>query len=180
MAFRWTLRCPECNRRFKWRDETLPDTCPLCEAVIGTDEPDTVTAPYIHLKSGALASADMVYRQMEESSEQRVQAAAELAKCDPSEMSSLRVTNLNDRRDAPVAAMQLPPNPVSQLMANGVGGFGQNGMGYSDAVASGPHPNAGARVQALLRQDHATRWQGTVVSDQPALEVMAPGYRRRV
>lgn len=179
-----TYRCPECRKRFRWllENEPLPDDCPLCGAHIGCDRPDDdVVAPYIHLKSGALASADSVYREMEAASERRVDAAAQMAGCDASEMSALKITDLNDRRDAPVGAVALPDNDVSRVMSQGVGGFGNSdGVGYSGAVAAGPFPNAGARMQSIVRQEHTQKFQGTVTSEMPALEVQNPTYRRRV
>ena len=52
--------------------------------------------------------------------------------------------------------------------------------GYSGAVAAGPEPNRGARVQSMVRQLHAEGMGWDKVGDRPALETQQPGYRRRV
>jgi len=178
-----TLKCPDCSRKFKW-DTALPypQDCPLCGAFVGSDRPDTeVCAPHIKLSTGALKSADQVYRQMEAASENRVYQAAELAGCDASDMASLKITDLNDRRDAPQAAV-MAPNPVSDFMQqhpNAAGFRGGAGLSYSSAVSAGPEPNSGARMRGVLQQHHAEISHGTAVADRPAEETMAPTYRRR-
>ena len=144
-----------------------PKACPNCGH---TEEPveDRVCAPSI--RSPRTESIDGTYREIEAASERRVEQAAEAAGCAPSEMSSLKITNLNDRRDAEMAAIPVS-NAVTQQMdyVNAKGGnlgWQQGGAAHADAVRSGAvvvdgrvvargvEPNAGFRavgnVQKLM------------------------------
>ena len=85
--------------------------------------------------------------------------------------------------------MPLPANPVSQRMEQMARqgmpvGFGANGLSMSGSVSEGPEPNAGARLQQMIRSTHRERIDprhaGAVASDMPALEVQNPLYRKRV
>lgn len=174
MAF--SLRCPECRGKFSWNPSAKwPDACPLCAAEMENEnaENNVVTLPaFLSAKTKA---TDGVYDGMVKGSEFRQHAAAELAGVPVSEMSSLKITDLNTRRDAEIMVVT-PNNPVSQLMATGVGGFkGADGAGYAGAVASGPFPNVGARMRTTIQNQHPS----SATSDRPALETAQPGYRRR-
>ncbi len=152
--------------------------------------------PFV-LKGGRTKSIDKVYRDMEKGSEIRAQAAAEMTGATAAEMSGLKITNLNDRRDCEIAAV-MPNNPVSQAMASNpnVYGFGSgNGLAYSQGVQAGPMPSRGAGIRTAVQMGHremvakhaiGTNEKGQpampsldVVSERPANEVMQPGYRRR-
>lgn len=130
------LKCPDCEQKFKWTfsDESRwPDHCPLCGEFMGIDKDDTVIV-MPSLRSARTDANDKVYRDMERGSEQRVHLAAEAAGCSPAEMSSLKITNLNDRRDSEIAAMPVQ-NTVTQHMdsMNARGGqFGFSGMGGAE------------------------------------------------
>ncbi len=173
MAF--ALRCPECRGKFAWKpDKGHPRHCPLCDADINNDRDDAdVVCPAI-LKPKT-AFIDNYYRNMEKGSEHRAELAAEAAGTSVADMSNLKITNLNDRRDAEIAAMPVN-NAVSQLMATGIGGFqGDNGAAYSAGVQSGVAPNVGASMMTKL----PNVFGGKMAPDRPALETQQPGYRRR-
>lgn len=178
------IKCPECKGKFSWNIEAdgWPDECPFkgCGFVMAHNRADDdVVMPFI--RSAATKATDKVYRDMEAGSEVRAQAAADLAGVPVSEMSGLKITNLNDRKDAEVAAMPVN-NPVSQFMqANpqAAGFRGGDGLGYSAAVGTGPAPNVGAKMRTVVQNAHAELSRGTAVSDRPALETQNPLYRRR-
>lgn len=183
MAFR--LRCPECRQTFPWSGD-YPDACPLCEAHIGSGREDNdICMPSI--RHARTVIHDRVYRDMERGSEHRVELAAEQLGVPKSELSHLKITNMNEAtRPGDVAAIPVN-NVVSQAMAAapGLTGFqGANGIGYSGPVQISTSPkaqdqNAGARFQTLLREEHGKRTNFTAVGDRPALETLQPGYRRR-
>lgn len=149
MAFK--LRCPDCREAFPWDPKAVwPNFCPLCRSDINNDRADD-DIPMPNLRLARTKSIDAYYRTMETASEKRVEMAAEQAGCSPSDMSDLKITNLNDRRDAEVAHIDVK-NAVTQRMdemaAKGMPtGFGvPNADEYAGAVRSGPHPNAGAKT----------------------------------
>ena len=177
------LRCPDCRRKFQWETKKpWPRECPLCAADINNDREDSdVVMPFI--RSAATKANDDLYRQMEAGSEKRAEIAAEQAGVPVSEMSGLKITDLNSTRHAGDVAAVPVNNPVSQFMqANpqaAIGFQGGQGAQYSGAVQTGPSPNAGARAQTMVRQMHAERMGWDKVGDAPALETQQPGYRRR-
>lgn len=179
MAF--SLRCPDCRGKFPWTaKDRWPRFCPLCSADINNDRDDADVVMPAFLSPRTKAN-DAVMRGIADGSETRMHHAAELAGVPVSEMRDMKVTNLNDRRDAEVMAMPVN-NDVSKFMqANpGVAGFqGGAGIGYSGAVQTGPAPNAGARMMTALNAHHANPRTGGVVADAPALETKSPLYRRR-
>lgn len=175
------LRCPFCRKKFPWKsiDDPPPD-CPLCgEAVASDRADDDIVMPFIRHRT--TTATDRVYNDMVRGSETRAELAAQQLGVPVSEMSGLKITNLNDRKDAEIAAMPVN-NSVSQFMTANptVGGFqGANGIGYSGAVQTGPEPNMGAKTMTALRQHQSQISHGVAVSDRPALETQAPNYRRR-
>lgn len=195
MAFR--LKCPECAGKFPWTLEAQwPRYCPLCQADINNErEDDDIVMPaFLSAKTKA---TDKVYNDIVKGSEYRAEAAAQLAGTSVEEMSSLKITNLNTRRDAEIMAIT-PNNAVSQVMAaapNVTGFQGAAGAAYSGAVSSGPFASAGARTRTMIHTGHAdavqrhavgvdhngrtVRPSDSGVSDRPALETTQPGYRRR-
>ncbi len=178
------VRCTTCGTKFSWsfaEKGKWPDYCenPECKTYMGTGRADDdIVMP--SLKTAKSRFFDDYYRKMEAGSEFRAEKAAELTGATKEEMSGLKITNLNDRRDAEIAAMPVK-NTVTDFMAQtGQGGFqGGQGVEYSGPVQQGPFPNAGARTQTGLRGIHAQLTGGTASSDRPANEVLAPGYRRR-
>lgn len=186
MAF--VLRCPECRDKFPWAVNTaFPRYCPLCQADINNDrEEGEIVMPFI--RSAKTTATDKVYSDIVAGSEVRQHAAAELAGTSVEDMSSLKITDLNTRRDAEIMAVT-PNNPVSQLMAaapQATGFQGAAGAGYSGAVSTGPFASAGAKTRTMIHNNHSDavrqHFPGAktdVVSDRPALETTQPGYRRR-
>ncbi|HSV26174.1 MAG TPA: hypothetical protein VLJ17_24510 [Xanthobacteraceae bacterium] len=185
------LKCPHCEEKFLWQfsdKNQWPKHCPECGEYVGNDRADDdIVMP--NILSPSTKSNDRLYRDMETASEQRVHAAAEMAGCDASDMSGLKITNLNDRRDAEIAAMPIN-NEVTRAMAapnaDRAMGFQANGAMLSPDVMSGPAPNAGARMRTVLHNYHqhqvAKHLPGLptdVVSERPGNETTQPGYRRR-
>lgn len=181
------LKCPECEKKFRWKfgeEDRWPEHCPNCGAFVGSGRADDeIVMPAIRLR--AVPVMDQVYRQMEAASEVRVQQAAEMAGVPASEMSGLKITNLNDRHDAECMA-PVVNNSVTQRMAEMEAkglptGFGvPNATQYSGAVQSGFAPNAGLSAMQKLRGAHARATGGLASSDRPSKEVMdrAGGSRR--
>lgn len=186
------LKCPECEDKFRWEfadEQRWPKACPLCKADMGGDDDDSVICMPA-LRGAATKAHDALYRQMEHGSEVRAEAAAEKLGVPVSDMANMKMTNMLDgRKPGESYAPELPSNPVTEHMAavNAQGGqfgfAGSNGVGYSGSVQTGPAPNAGAKMRTALQQQHARATAhmsgGPAVSDRPALETTAAGYRRR-
>lgn len=192
------LRCPACREKFKWDlSQKWPRYCPLCREDINNDRPDDeIVMPFIRC-NGRTASADKLYRDMERGSEMRAEMAASMLGTSVAEQSSLKITDMNDRKDAEFAHVMVPvDNPVGQAMVNNPNvGFSGMGLGFSGAVNSGAYHNEGLRMQGILRAGHAdvvgqigsvdadtrqpVRLSRNVVFDQPTNEVNSPGYERR-
>lgn len=162
MTMAVVLRCPACREKFKY-DVTVgwPDNCPLCKTDINNyrADDDIQVPAFLSPRS---KNNDKVVRDMMNGSEQRAEMAAAMAGVPVSEMSNLKITNLNDRRDAEVAAMPVN-NPVSQHMASmqargmpvGFGTGNAQAQGHAAHAHTGPEPYAGARarnrIQSQLR-----------------------------
>lgn len=180
--------CPECGGKFPVDPIVgLPEICPLkgCGYRVASDRPDDeIVMPSI---SKCRAATDGIYRAMEEGSIHRMQVAQELG---VEGAETLKITNMRDNaRVGENSVVPLPPNPVSQRMqqmqAQGLPvGFGANGAALSAGTMEGPEPNAGARLQQMIRSTHRERIDprhaGAVASDMPSLEVQNPLYRKRV
>jgi hypothetical protein len=184
MAF--SIRCPECRKKFPWKPtEGFPDQCPNpdCKTNIGLTESQIIDIPMPFLSSAKNRSVDKVYRDMEAGSEVRANAAAEMTGATAAEMSALKITNMNTgMRNGDIAAPSLANNPVAQMVSAPQSPFGfqgNNGLGFSGPVASGPFANSGAKFQSVLRSAHAERVGYDAVGDRPANEMFSPNYRRR-
>ncbi len=149
----YKLKCPACEKKFKYDvSDGWPDFCPLCAHRMANDraDDDIVMPAFLSAKTKA---TDGVARQVMDGSEQRAEMAAAMAGVPVSEMSGLKVTNLNDRRDAEISAMPVN-NPVTQHMAAmGYDGW-QGGVGPQMAASShnGPEPHAGARAKSRIQR----------------------------
>lgn len=160
MAFK--LKCPECREKFPWEPlKPWPRFCPMCRADINNDRADDdVVMPFI--RHSSTKKNDALYRQMEAASEHRMHAAAEMAGCDVSEMSSLKMTNMNDRNDTPIAEVMIPPDSgvVGQAMLQNPNlGFGAgNNPGTSLGVGGGKSdvllPAKGMSTHDIIKQGH--------------------------
>lgn len=180
----YQLRCPVCRKAFRFdpATERMPDNCRLkeCGASMGRiPDDDVISMPSI--RTGKMKSFDSLYRDMETSSERRAEHAAEMAGVPVSEMSGLKITNLQDHRhEGDIAAPELEPSDVTRFMeATGIGGFQGGGVQYSGAVQQGPFPNSGARTRTALQESFTQATGGRATSERPALETVQPGYRRR-
>ena len=166
------LRCPYCRTAFPW-DAKLPwpDRCPLPDCKEDISIPDRgdngVVMPFI--RSPKMKANDDVYRGIEAGSEQRVERAAELTGATKDEMSSLKITNMNDNMRAGDIAAQDASEAMKRLQAssptpigfqpNGAefsAGISQGAVNVNGRVSTGIEPNAGARAAARV----ARRMQG--------------------
>ena len=151
MAYR--LKCPDCSGKFSWNPEAdMPRFCPLCQADMGEMPDDNVVCLPAFL-SAATKSVDKVYTDIVRGSETRVELAAQAAGCDPSEMSALKITDLNTRKDAEIMAKEVV-NPVTQHMATmnaqgGQFGFQGNGAAYAGDISSGAVVVNGQRTTGI-------------------------------
>ncbi len=175
------IRCPGCRQKFSWKSGTdLPDKCPLCGYETGTDRADDdVVLPAI--LGRRTKAADQTYRDMERGSEHRTHLAAAVGGGTAADYAGLKITNMRDNlREGDIAAMPVRNAVTEHMEKFNQGGFaGPDGAGYSGSVQTGPFPNAGAKMRTTLQQHHANISQGAAVSDRPARETEAPGYRRR-
>lgn len=154
MALR--LRCPSCRKAFPWQpSEGMPDDCPLCGAKVGTDRADDdIVMPFI--RSARTDRTDKVYRDMEAGSETRARIAAEMTGAPVSEMSALKITDLNsNQREGDIAAVLRPtaaegqffqPNGAQYMADNASGAVTVNGQ-----VTTGIAPRAGATAVQSIR-----------------------------
>lgn len=149
------LRCPECEGKFKWAagTEEWPKHCPLCGAYVGIDRADDdIVLPFI--RSARAKSIDQVYRDIEKSSEHRAEQAAQMAGVPVSEMSGLKITDLNDRRDSEIAAPKVPD--IGQKYAsNGAelgGGIAAGAVTVNGQTVNGVAPRAGMNALKGLQR----------------------------
>ena len=173
----YALKCPGCEKKFKYDvTDGWPDFCPMCGHKMGNDRPDDeiVMPAFLSQKS---RNNDAVARQIMDGSEQRAEMAAAMAGVPVSEMSGLKITNLNDRNDAQVSAMPVN-NPVTQHMA----AMGYNGWqgGIGPQMAANAHTD---RYDAYAgRREHSRIQRAIPPIAQPPmpLEIVGnPNYRRR-
>jgi endogenous inhibitor of DNA gyrase (YacG/DUF329 family) len=143
------LRCPACRKKFPWKSGAdLPDDCPLCGAYVGSDRDDSdIVMPFV--SSHKAKSMDRVYRQMEAGSERRAELAAEMTGGSKEDFAGLKITNLNDRRDAEVMAIE--DKAAAARLTNGrtdqAGTFFQaNGAESTVGVSDGSFMLNGQRV----------------------------------
>lgn len=160
------LQCPDCLGTWKWlqhpSDEPLPDFCPRCGSNL-TAEPVFVPEA-AHIAKTIGRTADQVYRQMEASSRDNMQAAAELTGDDVADYRAMQITDMPDYlRDGDVAAkMPLANNVVAQALSAGRGGFGpglagMTGAEYAANTAEGAFPRAGDATRQALTATHTGR-----------------------
>ena len=178
MAF--ALRCPECRQAFKWdATKKFPRYCLLCNADLGEEraDDDIVMPAFLTARN---SSIDKVGEAMMASSLVRAETAAAMLGVPASEMSDMKVTNLNPTKHEGAIAMPQVVNEVTQRMdamaAKGlpVGfGAGPTGAELSAGVAAGAYPNSGLRTMLKVRETNGN------ISDRPGNETLAPGYVRR-
>jgi hypothetical protein len=194
---RYRAVCPECGGKFPVDPiKGLPDLCPLgCGYKVASDrDDDDIQMPSI---SKCRAATDGIYRAMEEGSIHRMQMAKEMG---VEGAETLKITNMRDNvQVGEISAMPVDRSPVTDQMdmmrARGlpVGFNGGNGAALSAGTMEGPEPNAGARLQGVIRSNHGrvvsqladvdgrpVVHAGAITSDRPSLEVQNPLYRKRV
>ncbi|MBU6232339.1 hypothetical protein KGP36_06930 [Patescibacteria group bacterium] len=115
-------------------DEPPPEECPLCQQIAMMQA--QVSAPHIGRPIGRVG--DQTYRQLEESSYARAEIAANLAGVDVSEMSSLKITDFNDRTIPGEVGAKRGVNIVENVMDSaGMNGFSQNQEDIKSFIAGG-------------------------------------------
>jgi hypothetical protein len=157
------LKCPACREKFRYDvTDGWPDWCPICKTDINNrrDDDDVVMPNILSMRTKA---TDGVARGVMDGSEKRVELAAQAAGVDPSEMASLKITNLNDDKGSEWSTKDVV-NPVTQQMdqiqrMGGQVGFGSGGSEYAAAAHAPPPgmtvpllPNAGARAMNRLQR----------------------------
>ena len=138
MAVKIRLQCPSCAKKF-FSATLHPECCPLCGYVGAQHDDNVISMPA--LRSAVSKSADQVYRDMERSSEQRVQAAADMAGVSASEMAGLKITNLRDNAHEGENSAVPVSNDVTRHMDAMAARGGQvgfvNGAEYAAGTAQG-------------------------------------------
>lgn len=178
------LRCPLCREKFKYDvADGFPDDCQVCGKRIAHDrEDDDVVIPYF--LSDKTKKTDGVARQVMDGSEQRAEMAAAMAGVPVSEMSGLKVTDLNDRRDAEQSIRPVS-NAITQHMdsmkARGmpVGFQRQQAMEAAATAHTGPEAFAGARMRTKIWNQHHAGSHGTAPEMVPLEIRNNPNYIRR-
>ena len=128
------------------------------------------------IRADALRAIDEAEREV------RAQLAADMLGASAADVAHLKTTNLRETvaGESPYVPVV---NDVTRSMAinqQATGFQPSQGVEYSGAVQQGPFPNMGAKTISAIRQLHATRGGGYgSMSDNPAKEVLQPGYRRR-
>lgn len=176
------LKCPKCREKFKYDPGSFPDDCLICGERIAHDraDDDVVMPNILSFKS---KNNDRVARDIMDGSEKRAEMAAEMAGVPASEMSSLKVTNLNDRNDTLHSAVEVR-NEVTQRMdamqqAGLPTGFGTNAadaMARAAASHTGDAPYAGLRAMKNLQSKLAPVGQAPL----PLQITHNPNYRSPV
>jgi len=160
------LKCPVCREKFKYDvSQGWPDECPICKTDINNrrDDDDVVMPNILSFKT---KNNDKVARDIMDGSEKRAELAAQLAGTSVEDMSSLKITNLNDDKGSLYSAKEVV-NPVTRQMdairaQGGQAGFGHTQGAEFAAAAHAPvdmgngvlkpvEPYAGARAMRRLQ-----------------------------
>ena len=136
---KFSAKCPECAGKFPWEPtKGYPKECPLCG--FDTSLPDDASAICLPaFLSTASKNNDKLYRDMEKGSEFRAHAAADMAGVPVSEMSGLKITDLNDRKDAEISASDRDAKAAASRlgMKSLDAPFHANGAEFGAGIASG-------------------------------------------
>lgn len=173
----YKLRCPGCSEVFKWAGKDWPNFCPLCGFSTALPERDEIQAP--HTRDGRakamLKSADQTYRGYEAATEKNAQQAADIAGVPVSEMSGLRITNMESQlRPGDLAAKHVT-NDVSRMVDANKDTFGYQtnpsaAIGMAANAHSGKHAHAGAGAFGMLREIHQKTGAASVVPTKEVLD----------
>lgn len=162
---KFSAKCPDCNGKFPWEPtKGYPKACPLCGFDTSIDENATAIVLPAFLSAASKAN-DKLYRDMEKGSEFRAHAAADMAGVPVSEMSALKITDLNDRNDAEIAAKDTEARAAASRLglASLDAPFKSNGAELGAGIASGEvtvnghtqrgiMPRAGAQAAARIQK----------------------------
>lgn len=164
MAFRY--RCPDmdCRKTFPWdTKEEPPSLCPHCGYSYREVDDNVIHMP--NILSAKSKSIESVARGIMDGSEARAHMAAEAAGVPVSEMSSLKITDLNDGRQNEFATRDVS-NPVTDVMkaAPGITGFQPNGAAFAAGTSQGPYARAGASIVTRMSHQHQTHKQVVATS----------------
>lgn len=156
------LKCPLCRQKFKYDvSKGWPDNCEICGEDINNRrvDDDVVCPAFLSQKS---KNNDKVARDIMDGSETRAGLAAAMAGVPVSEMSGLKITDLNDRNDAQFGAKDEVNDVTRHMdamqargMPVGFGGGGDpvaNAMGRAAAAHTGDTPYAGLRERNRLQR----------------------------
>ena len=174
------LKCPLCREKFKYDvSQGWPDFCPCCgEDINNRRADDDVVMP--NILSFRTKANDQVARDIMDGSEKRAELAAAQLGVPVSEMSGLKVTDLNDRNDTPYAAKEVQNDVTARMAAMQAAGMptgfgaGPNGSQFAANAHAGPEPYAGARAMKSLQRALPPVGQAPL-----PLEVANPSYRPR-
>ena len=185
------LKCPVCREKFRYDiSEGWPDFCPCCgEDINNRRADDDVVMP--NILSFKTKANDKVARDIMDGSERRAEIAAQLSGTTVEEMSSLKITNLNDDKGSLYSAKEVN-NSVTQQMElikarGGQVGFGATQGAEFAANAHAPvdmgggvlkqvEPYAGARAMRKLQNAMNPIGQAPL----PREITDNPNYRSRV
>lgn len=153
------LKCPVCREKFKYDvSQGWPDVCPICETDINNRVPDDVVTVPAFL-SQKTKNNDGVARQIMDGSVQRAEMAAAMAGTSVEDMSSLKITDLNDRNDTQFAAKEVRNEVTARMDAMQAAGLPTGfGAGPSDAMAraaaahTGDTPYAGFKAMKHMQR----------------------------
>ena len=145
------LVCNKCRHRIPY-DGEWPDECPNCGYSMSLPDGDAVVMPAYN--SWKTKVTDKVFRDMEAASIVRAQQAASILGVPESEMSHLKITNLNDRRDAPIAAITSDATAAAQRLGMKNPGQAFGGMGGADfaRAAQAEAPRAGINAHERIKR----------------------------
>lgn len=154
------LKCPDCEQKFRWDfadEQRWPKACPLCGANTDHGVPDDVIVMPA-LRSPKTAATDESYRQLERSSEHRMEQAAAAAGTSVADMSALKITDLKTNIVPGETYVPEVRNAVTERMDQmkqmgaQVGFAGAAASEFAGQVKTGPYPNAGAKAMQSIQR----------------------------
>lgn len=161
---KFRLQCPECTHKF-YAPSMFPECCPGCGYQYDPHDDTVISMPAI--KSLVSKVADQTYRDIERSSEQRAETAAQMAGVPVSDMSGLKITDLRDNTKPGEVAIAPVSNAVTQQMdmmqARGgqvgfvggsefAAGTAQGAVNVNGQIINGIVPRAGAKALGSIQR----------------------------
>lgn len=196
MAVYRTYQCPSCEKYFDFlhhpNDEPPPSFCPLCGADVSgkktrrrIKQVDGLLSPGLSDRVKKLPSherkvsksADMVYRGMENASDQRMKDAADVLGVHPSTLSNMKLTNMKDNMREGDLAQSAAPAEATKLQGQtgnmtlpDSGGTGQQinfnpfQMNSQAAEMTRSGPRAGNSAREMVNSLHQSRGNRVVAA----------------